>query len=501
VPDAIVIGSGPNGLTAANHLAREGWSVLVLEAQPTPGGAVRTRSVTRRGFRHDMGAAFFPFGRLSPALKELDLGGAGLSWCYAPVDSAHPAPDGSCASIGRDVEASVGSLGEDGEAWRELCDWHERTRDRVLDALLSPLPALRPASALGFEASWMLARVALSSGRGFSTRHFETEAARRVLPGLALHVDVGPDDPCSAMVGFVLGVMATSGGFAVPRGGSEAITDALLKRLTQAGGVVRCSERVESVIVRGGRAVGVRTDMGEEYRARRAVLADVAAPALYLRMLNEHHVPSPMLAKMRSFEYGFGTFKVDWALDGPVPWRNEDCRRAAVVHVGDSLDDLSRFTEEVRADKIPSRPYMVVGQQSLADSTRAPLGCHTLWAYSRVPSKVPGGWAHDSSSRFTDAMEDRIEELAPGFKKTILARRAFAPPDLQAMNENLVGGDLGGGTARIGRQLFFKPAFPYFRYRTPVVGLYLASSYTHPGPGVHGACGRNAAWAALADEG
>jgi phytoene dehydrogenase-like protein len=326
---------------------------------------------------------------------------------------------------------------------------------------------------------------------------FKTEAARRVIPGLGLHTDVGPDDPCGAVIGFMLTVLASSGGFGVPEGGAGAITAALLRRLTERDGSLRTGARVEHVLVRGGRAVGVRLASGEEIEAA-CVIADVAAPTLYLRMLDESVVPSRVLRAMRRFTHGFGTFKMDWALSGPVPWSHEEPAQAAVVHAGDSVDDLARFTAEVRAGKLPAHPYLVIGQQSLADPTRAPEGKHTLWAYSRVPSRIEGGW-EGARERFADRIEERIEGLAPGFKKRISARAIFTPDDLFAMNANLIGGDLAGGTAAIHRQLFFRPVFPYFRYRTPVRGLYLGSSYTHPGAGVHGACGRNAALEALKD--
>jgi phytoene dehydrogenase-like protein len=321
-----------------------------------------------------------------------------------------------------------------------------------------------------------------------------------VIPGLALHTDVGPDDPMGAVVGFVLAVMASSSGFGVPEGGAGAITRALLRRVGEAGGKLRCAARAVEIVVRGGRAAAVRLEGGEEIEAARAVVADVAAPALYLRLLHESVVPPRVARAMRRFAHGFGTFKMDWALDGPVPWSHEDAARAAVVHAGDSLDDLGRFTREVRAGLLPEHPYLVVGQQSLADPSRAPEGRHTLWCYSRVPSHVEGGWAR-AREMFADRVEARIEGLAPGFRQRILGRAIWAPDDLEAMNENLIGGDLAGGSAAITHQLFFRPVFPYFRYRTPVRGLYLGSSYTHPGAGVHGACGANAAEAVLRDVG
>jgi phytoene dehydrogenase-like protein len=500
VPDAIVIGSGPNGLTAAAYLARAGLSVLVLEAQDEPGGAVRTREVTLPGFKHDLGAAFFPFGQLSPALIPLDLPGAGLVWRHAELDSAHPAPDGSCASISRDLERAVTAFGEDGEAWRKIALWHRRTKELLLEALLSTLPALGPMLRFGPINLLRLARVALSSGRGFASAKFRTEAARRVIPGLALHTDVGPDDACGAVVGFMLAVLASSGGFGVPEGGAGAITTALLKRVEERGGVLRCGARVREIVVRGKRAAAVRLESGEEIEATRAIVADVAAPTLYLRLLNEAVVPARIGRAMRRFVHGFGTFKMDWALDGAVPWSHPDPARSSVVHAGDSLDDLGRFTREVRAGKVPENPYLVIGQQSLADPTRAPEGRHTLWVYSRVPSRVEGGW-EGAKERFADRIEARIESLAPGFRTKILGRKIWAPGDLEAINENLIGGDLSGGSAGITHQLIFRPVFPYFRYRTPVKGLYLGSSYTHPGAGVHGACGANAAGVVLRDLG
>jgi len=327
---------------------------------------------------------------------------------------------------------------------------------------------------------------------------FQTEAARRIIPGLALHVDLGPQDFSGAALGLVLALLAAGSGFQVPVGGARAITQALLRRLDEAGGQLQLNTHVDAIVVRGRRAVAVRTSLGDEIPVRRAILADVGAPTLYLKLLPHRHVPGWLRQSIDRFQYGWGTFKMDWALAGPVPWVATQAREAAVVHAGDSIADLIAFTRQVRAGRLPTNPYLVIGQQSLLDSSRAPPGCQTLWAYSHVPSVLPGGWpAHKEA--FADRIEMRIEGLAPGFRGLIRARAMFAPDDLEAMNENLVGGDLGGGSARFSHQLFFRPAFPFFRYRTPVRGLYLASASAHPGAGVHGACGFNAARMALKD--
>ena len=496
--DAVVIGAGPNGLVAACRLARAGLKVLVLESRPDrAGGAVGSEEATRPGFLHDVGAAFFPWARLSPAFRALRLEEHELRWRWAPVESCHPAPDGTCAYLTRPREGSPARLGSpaDDERWRAVASWYAAIEPDLIDALLGEFPAVGPVARLGPLQLARLSRVFLSSGRGLSERWFEGTAARRVLPGLALHVDVGPDDRFGAALGFMLGMTATTGGYPVPEGGARALAEALVRCLRASGGDVRLDARVTRVAISGGRARGVRLADGEEIAAR-AVLADTDAAALLLSLVGAEHLPSRLVRFARRYPRGWGTFKVDWALDGPVPWTAEPARRSAVVHAGDSLDDLSRFTREVRSGRLPERPYLVIGQQSLADPTRAPAGGQTLWAYSRVPSRLAGGWATEAE-RFADRIDARIEELAPGFRSRVLARRVVSPEDLETMDANLVGGDIGGGSNAWNRQLLFRPMFPYFRYRMPVAGLYLCSSYAHPGAGVHGMCGWNAAAAAL----
>jgi phytoene dehydrogenase-like protein len=254
------------------------------------------------------------------------------------------------------------------------------------------------------------------------------------------------------------------------------------------------------VIVRGGRASAVVLADGTEIAARRAILANTSPATLLLSMVDEREVPGWVRGFMRRFPQGWGTFKVDWALSGPVPWQVEAARESAVVHAGESVDDLARFTREARDGQLPERPYLVIGQQSLADPTRAPAGKHTLYCYSHIPGHIEGGWAA-AREAFADRVEARIEELAPGFRASILGRHIMAPPDLEAWDANLAGGDLGGGSNAWHRQLLFRPLFPYFRYRMPVEGLYLCSSYAHPGAGVHGMCGANAALIAARDAG
>ena len=495
-----MIGAGPNGLTAAATLVRHGWRVLLLEAKDRPGGALYSQELTLPGFLHDVGAAFFPFADESPAFRFLDLPGAGLQWRNAVYESAHPAPDGSCAAVARDVERAATAFGADGPAWRRLVEWQKEMGERLVPALLAPLPALKAAWRLGPRHLLRLARAGLSTPADFARRHFQTEAGRRVIPGLALHVDLGPEDFAGAGLGLVLALLAARAGFRVPVGGARAVTQALVRRLEEQGGALQLGAHVDRVIVRRGRAVAVRTARGEEIAVARAVLADVGAPALYLKLLRPRDVPAWVRAGIRRFRYGWGTFKMDWALSGPVPWISPEARQAAVVHAGDSLADLIEFTNEARAGRLPSNPYLVIGQQSLVDPTRAPAGGQTLWAYSRVPPHPEGGWGRYREA-FADRIEERIEGLAPGFRQQIRARAIHTPADLEAMDENLVGGDLGGGSAHFTQQLFFRPVFPYFRYRTPVRGLYLASASAHPGAGVHGACGFNAAQTALRDEG
>ncbi len=496
--DAIVIGSGPNGLMGAITLARQGWSVLVLEAKDRPGGALYSVENTLPGFVHDVGGAFFPFAKASPAFRELRLEETDLQFVAGKYESAHPAPDGTCAAISRDIALSRAAFGEDGDAWAKFQNWANAMGDRLPEALLAPLVNFRTAFRLGIKNIIGMGLAAMGTASGYARWNFRTEAARRVIPALSLHVDLGPSDFTGGALGLVLALLAAKDGFLIPVGGAKAITEALLTRLSEAGAKVQYGSRVDEILVRGKRAVGVRISSGDEIPVKHAVLADVGPPALFLRLLDKKLAPYWLQKAIGRFRYGWGTFKMDWALSGPVPWTSPEAREAAVVHTGDSLQDLKEFTKEVRSGNLPSNPYLVIGQQSVLDPTRAPDGQHTLWAYSRVPNTMPSGW-DQHKELLADRIDQRIEQLAPGFRELILARAIHAPTDLEAMDENLVGGDLGGGSAQIDQQLFLRPTFPYFRHRTHVRGVYLASASAHPGAGVHGACGRNAAMMALAD--
>jgi len=497
----VVIGSGPNGLCAANMLARRGFRVLVLEANPRrAGGALGSDALTLPGFVHDVGGGFFPFGRSSPAFQALDLPGAGVEWLHARYESCHPALDDTFACIARGEALETAPFGSarDADTFRDIARFHARIEPKLLAALLGPFPDLGALLRIGVGNLLKIAGMFVRSTRGLASRLFETEAARRVLPGLGLHVDVGPDDRFGAGLAYMLAVTATTGGYGFPKGGAQSLTDALVARLGERGGEVRLGARVTRVLVRAGRASAVVLEDGTEIAARRAILADTSAAALLLSMLDEREVPGWVRSFMKRFPQGWGTFKVDWALSAPVPWRVEAARESAVVHAGESVDDLARFTGEARDGRLPERPYLVIGQQSIADPTRAPAGKHTLYCYTHIPSQVEGGWAA-AREAFADRIDARIEELAPGFRASILGRHIMAPPDLESRNANLVGGDLGGGSNAWHRQLLFRPLFPYFRYRMPVTGLYLCSSYAHPGAGVHGMCGANAALIAARD--
>ena len=442
-PDVVVIGAGPNGLAAACVLARAGLSVLVVEAHPErPGGAVASEPATLPGFVHDVGAAFFPFAQASPAFRDLALGEHGLRWTFGKIDSAHPAPDGSVAVLARDLDVVERNFGSprDGARMRRVCEFHRSVESNLIPAMLHTFPAIKPALGLLPFALPRIAAIFLRSGAGLSKSWFESEPARRVIPGLALHTDVGPDDTFGSGIGYMLAVMATTGGYGVPAGGAGSITAAMVRKLEAHGGAVRVGARVESIIVRDRRACAVVLAGGEEIRASKAIVSDTSAPALLGQLVEAKLLPGRIVRKMQRFVSGWGTFKLDWALSGPIPWSSPLARESAVVHAGDSLEDLRTFTNEVRGGALPSNPYLVIGQQSLCDPSRAPAGQHTLWAYSRVPNRAPGGdWAAIQEG-FADAVDARIEGLAPGFRSLILARRAVSPDSLERMDANLIGG-------------------------------------------------------------
>ena len=452
--------------------------------------------MTEPGFHHDLGGAFFPFGPISPAFQSLDLAGAGLGFCHGPVDSAHPARDGSCAIIARDLDRTRRELGEDGPAWARLADWRTRMGNNFVGLALDSLPLLDVMLRLGPVSLLRFAGVTLSSSGGFSRRTFRTAAARRVVPGLSLHADLGPEDFGGAVLGFVLGLLAGSSGFPAARGGAGEITRALVQRFREAGGELRLGTRAVRIEVRSEQVAAVRTQDGTEIETP-LILADVAAPTLCFDLVDPDVLPSGLMRSMRRFRQAWGTFKMDWALDGPVPWMASSARESNVVHLGEGgrragglhAGGTSRPAPD--EESVPGhRPAIAL--RSLTGSGRQ---ADSLGLFPRSP-QLTQGWAAEREG-FADAVEAQIEAHAPGLRRHVRARHIATPVYLQAMDENLIGGDLGGGTARLDNLLFFRPAFPYFRYRMGVEGLYLCSSYTHPGAGVHGACGYNAARIAL----
>ncbi|MBA3245822.1 MAG: NAD(P)/FAD-dependent oxidoreductase [Actinobacteria bacterium] len=496
MPDAIVIGAGPNGLVAANLLADAGWSVEVLEAQDRPGGAVKSSEHVEPGFVHDAFSSFYPLTLASPAMRALELESHGLRWRHGPLVLAHPTTDGSCAVLSRSLEETAASLDSfaagDGDAWRALFARYRRIEEPLLQALTTPFPPVRAGLRIAFRMRAELpelARFALLPVRRLADEHFRGAGAARLLAGNALHADFSPESSLGGFFGWLLGSLGQSVGFPFPEGGAGKLTEALVRRLEAKGGRVICDARVHEIVVRNGRAEGVRSSVGDA-TAGRAVLADVHAVALYLDLLARRHVPARVLDAIGKLELDPATLKVDWTLDGPIPWTAPDARRAPVVHVAESVDELTVTASELARKLVPSNPFLVLGQYSMGDPSRQPEGKETAWAYTHLPQGVEHG---DLAER----MEARVEALAPGFRALIQKRHAWTPALLEQANENLRGGALNGGTAQLHQQLIFRPVPGLGRAETPVRGLYLCSSSAHPGGGVHGGPGAIAARAAL----
>jgi phytoene dehydrogenase-like protein len=512
--DGIVIGAGPNGLVAANLLADAGWDVVVLEAADAPGGAVRTVEVTAPGFRNDLFSAFYPLAAASPVFARLGLDAYGLRWSHAPLVLAHPTPTGPTALLSRDVDETAASLERfapgDGDRWRRFYLNNWPAIDGLIGVLTSPLgdpgPLVGLARRVGLSGALPFVRSVLTPVRRMAEEEFQGEGAGLLLTGNALHADLSPEGAGSGLFGALLALMAQHHGFPVPEGGAQALTDALVRRLEDRGVTIRCGERVDRVLVRDGRAQGVRTAAGDEIVVGHAVLADCDAVVLYREMVGEEHLPARVRRGLDRFHRGPATVKVDWALSSPIPWLDPDVGRAGTVHLADSMAHFSRWSAEIASGLVPADPFLLLGQMTTADPTRSPAGTESAWAYTHVPQEVTGDagvddiegrWDDKDTDAFVRRVEDRIERFAPGFTDRISARHVLTPPRFSELNGNLVGGDIGSGTSQLHQQLIFRPVPGAFGPHTPIRGLYLASSSAHPGPGVHGACGANAAVAAL----
>jgi len=461
---ACVIGAGPNGLAAAIVLTQAGLQVDVLEAESSPGGAARTLELTLPGFRHDFGSAVYPLGAGSPFFSSLPLINHGLEWIHSPAALAHPLDDGTAVMLGRDLDESKDSFGIDGPAWDELLrpfveHWTEFAPE-----------ILRPVSFVSRH-PWLMARfamVAMQSARAIA-RRFHNQRTRALFAGLAAHSFLSLDEPLSAAFAILMAVPAYAVGWPIPRGGAQSLSNALCGFLSTFGSKVHTSSPVQSL------ATLANYDL---------LLCDLT-PRQLLK-IGGQRLSDSYKRRLGRYRYGAGVFKVDYALNALIPWKAPGCLRAATVHLGGSFDEIAASEHAVRIGHVADRPFVLLAQPSLFDSSRAPAGKHTAWAYCHVPN--------GSKVNMLEKLEEQIERFAPGFRDCILARRVFSPAELESMDANLVGGDIGGGVMDI-RQFLFRPTWR--RYATSARDIYICSASTPPGGGVHGMCGYHAAKMAL----
>lgn len=512
-PDVIVIGAGPNGLTAAAILAGAGLEVLVLETADEVGGAVRTREASLPGYRHDVLSGFYPLARVGP-ISRLPLDRFGLEWCAIDRPYGGAAPGGAGFAVERDPYQTRRAMASaDRPGWDELWWTWRQLGEPFLDVLFHPLGSIPPLLRLGGRllsrrGIFEFARLALAPARTVAEESFVSEDARIWFVGSALHSDLAPEAAGSSLYSLVLMGLAQQVGMPVPRGGAQALADALRACVESRGGRVRTGERVERVLVRNRRAAGVATASGE-IAARRAVLATVEPQRLFLRLLGDGALPERFLRAVRRYRWGTGTFKLDCALSGLPTFAADRLNGVGVVHLGESIDALSMATAEAAAGLLPSHPFLIAGFHTLADPTRAPAGGHTLWIETHVPARIRGDargeiqaadW-ESARAPFAERILKELERYAPGARALVRGLHAQSPGDLEAADANLVGGDISGGSFALHQQLVLRPVPGWFRHRTPVRGLYMGGASTHPGGGVHGAPGANAARVLLGDLG
>jgi phytoene dehydrogenase-like protein len=464
--DAVVVGSGPNGLAAAIVLARAGVRPIVFEAREEIGGGMRSAALTRPGFVHDVCSAIHPLVLGSPFFRGVPLAEHGLELIHPPVPLAHPLDDGSAVLLRRSVEETALDLGGDGDAYRSLMDPLVATADHLMAGVLGPLRVPRHPLALA-----RFGRHALRSASGLARDLFETERARALFAGIAAHSMLPLDAAASASFGLVLATLAHSVGWPMARGGSQRIADALAAHLRGLGGEIVTSRPVSSV---------------DEFPAARAALLDVTPRQL--DAIAGPRLPAGYRRRLARYRYGPGAFKVDWALEDPIPWRAGECSAAATVHLGGTLAEIAASEQAVARGDHPERPYVLLVQQSQFDPTRAPAGKHTAWAYCHLPN--------GSGLDMTDRIEAQVERFAPGFRDCVIDRHVIPPGELERYNPNYVGGDINGGVQDL-RQLFTRPVARPNPYATPAREIYICSSATPPGGGVHGMCGYFAARTAL----